>query len=125
LCAQLGRVVVSVVNGFRELVSGLELQRKKAENVRELVSGLVDAYQKGYGISLKVHVLHAHFDKGKITWETTQKYEVKDLTTMSGLSRTHYEGQYNESTMVYYTRNLSRESELIYIIHLEKIFLFM
>ena len=49
---------VSVVNGF--------LGNHKAENYREHVDGLVDAYEKmGCRMSLKVHVLHAHLDELK------------------------------------------------------------
>ena len=71
---------VSVVNGF--------LGNHKAEKYRELVDGLVDAYQKiGCRMSLKVHVLHAHLDEFKDNMETTQKSKVKDFTRMSGLLR--------------------------------------
>ena len=49
---------VSVANGF--------LGKHRAENFRELVDGLVEAYRiVGCRMSLKVHVLHAHLDEFK------------------------------------------------------------
>ena len=49
---------VSVANGF--------LGKHRAENFRELVDGLVEAYRiMGCRMSLKVHVLHAHLDEFK------------------------------------------------------------
>ena len=49
---------VSVVEGF----SG----NHKANNFREIVKELVDAYAKmGCRMSLKLHVLHSHIDKFK------------------------------------------------------------
>ena len=83
---------VSVVNGF--------LGNHKAENYRELVDGLVDAHQKmGWRMSLKVHVLHAHFDEfkdnmGDYLEEQGERFH-QDVRSFEK----RYKGQYNESMM--------------------------
>ena len=49
---------VSVVEGF--------FGNHKADNLREIVEELVDAYEKmGCRMSLKLHVLHSHIDEFK------------------------------------------------------------
>ncbi|CAK8683707.1 unnamed protein product [Clavelina lepadiformis] len=98
---------VSVVNGF--------LGNHKAENYRELVDELVDAYWKmGCRMSLKLHVLHAHLDEfkdnmGDYSEEQGEKFH-QDIRSFEE----RYQGQYNENMMGDYIWNLLRESELTY-----------
>ena len=98
---------VSVVNGF--------LGNHKAENYRELVDGLVDAYQKmGGRMSLKVNVLHAHLDElknnmGDYSEEQGEKFH-QDVRSF----KERYKEQYNESMMGNYIWNLLCESKLTY-----------
>ena len=98
---------VPVFNGF--------LGNHKAENYRELVDGLVDAYQKmGCRMSRKVHVLHAHLDEfkdnmGDYSEEQGERFH-EDVRSFEE----QYKGQYNESMMGDYIWNLLRESKLTY-----------
>ncbi|CAK8673450.1 unnamed protein product [Clavelina lepadiformis] len=98
---------VSVVNGF--------LGNHKAENYRELVDELVDAYWKmGCRMSLKLHVLHAHLDEfkdnmGDYSEEQGERFH-QDIRSFEE----RYQGQYNENMMGDYIWNLLRESELTY-----------
>ena len=64
------------------------LVKHKAENYRELVDGLVDAYQMmGCRKSLKVglHVLHACLDKFKDNMRDKSEEQGEGFTRMSGL----------------------------------------
>ena len=98
---------VSVVEGF--------LGKHKADNFRNIVEELVDAYEKmGCRMSLKLHVLHSHIDEfkdnmGDYLEEQGERFH-QDVKSFEE----HYKGQYNESMMGNYIWNLVRESELTY-----------
>ena len=98
---------VSVVNGF--------LGNHKAENYRELVDGLVDAYQKmGCRMSLIVYVLHAHLDEFKDNMGDYSEEQGERCHHDVRSFEERYKGQYNESMMGDYIWNLLRESKLTY-----------
>ena len=98
---------VSVVEGF--------LGNHKADNFRNIVEELVDAYEKmGCRMSLKLHVLPSHIDEfkdnmGDYSEEQGERFH-QDLKSFEE----RYKGQYNESMMGDYIWNLVRESELTY-----------
>ena len=98
---------VSVVDGF--------LGNHKADNFRNIVEKLVDAYEKmGCRISLKLHVLHSHINEfkdnmGDYLEEQGERFH-QDVKSFEK----HYKGQYNESMMGDYIWNLVHESELTY-----------
>ena len=98
---------VSVVEGF--------LGNHKADNFRNIVEKLVDAYEKmGCRMSLKLHVLHSHIDEfkdnmGDYSEEQGERFQ-QDVKSFEE----RYKGQYNESMMGDYIWNLVRESELTY-----------
>ena len=71
---------VSVVEGF--------LGNHKADNFRNIVEELVDAYEKmGCRMSLKLHVLHSISMNSRITWAITRKSKAKDFIKMSNRLR--------------------------------------
>ena len=98
---------VSVVEGF--------LGNHKADNFRNIVEELVDAYEKmGCRMSLKLHVLHSHIDEfkdnmGDYSEEQGERFH-QDVKSFEE----RYKGQYNENMMGDYIWNLARESELTY-----------
>ena len=98
---------VSVVEGF--------LGNHKADNFRNIVEELVDAYEKmGCSMSLKLHVLHSHIDEfkdnmGDYSEEQGERFH-QDVKSFEE----RYKGQYNESMMGDYIWNLVCESELTY-----------
>ena len=98
---------VSVVEGF--------LENHKADNFRNIVEELVDAYEKkGCRMSLKIHVLHSHIDEfkdnmGDYSEEQDERFH-QDVKSFEE----RYKDQYNESMMGDYIWNLVRESELTY-----------
>ena len=98
---------VSVVEGF--------LGNHKADNFRNIVEELVDAYEKmGCRMSLKLHVLHFHIDEfkdnmGDYSEEQGERFH-QDVKSFEE----RYKGQYNENMRGDYIWNLVRESELTY-----------
>ena len=59
---KLSEAELAAWTSFVSLVKGF-LGNHKAENYREIVGELVDTYRRiGCRMSLKLHVLHAHFD---------------------------------------------------------------
>ena len=96
---------VSVVEGF--------LGNHKADNFKNIVEELVDAYEKmGCRMSLKLHVLHSHIDEFKDNMGDYSEEQGFHQGVKSFEER--YKGQYNESKMGDYIWNLVRESELTY-----------
>ena len=97
----------SVVEGF--------LGNHKADNFKNIVEELVDAYEKmGCRMSLKLHVLHSHIDEfmdnmGDYSEEQGERFR-QDVKSFEE----RYKGQYNESMIRDYIWNLMRESELTY-----------
>jgi len=80
---------VSVVEGF--------LGNHKADTFREIVNKLVDAYEMGCKMSLKLNVLHSHIDefKDNMGGLVTQKNKVKGFTKISN----HLRNTIKASTM--------------------------
>ena len=71
---------VSVVEGF--------LGNHKADNFRNIVEELVDAYEKmGCRMSLKLHVLHSHIDEFKDNMGDYSEDKAKDFIKMSNRLR--------------------------------------
>ena len=98
---------VSVVEGF--------LGNHKADNFRNIVEELVDAYEKtGCRMSLKLPVLHSHIDEFKDNMGDYLKEQSERLHQDVKLFEERYKGQYNESMMGDYIWNLVYESELTY-----------
>ena len=98
---------VSVVNRF--------LSNHKAENYRELVDGLVDAYQKmGCRMLLKVHVPHAHLDEFKDNMGDYSEEQGERFYQDVRSFEERYKGHYNERIMGDYIWNLLRENKLTY-----------
>ena len=98
---------VSVVHGF--------LGKHRAENFRELVNGLVEAYRKmGFKMSLKGHVLHAHLDEFKNNMGVYSEEQDERFHQDVRSFEERYKGQYNESMMENYIWNLLHESKVTY-----------
>ena len=98
---------VSVVIGF--------LDKHRAENFRELVDGLVEAYRKmGCRMSLKIHVLHAHLDEFKDNMRDYSEEQGERFHQDVRSFEERYKVQYNESMMGDYIWNLLRESKVTY-----------
>ena len=98
---------VSVVVGFHG--------NHKADNFRNIVEELVDAYEKmGCRMSLKLHVLHSHIDKFKDNMGDYSEEQGKRFHQDVKSFEECYKGQYNKSMMRDYIWNLVRESELTY-----------
>ena len=65
-------------------------------------------------MSLKVHVLHAHYDEFKDNvGDYSEEYGERFHQDVKSFKE-HYKGQYNESMMGGYIWNLLRESKLTY-----------
>ena len=98
---------MSVVNGF--------LGKHRAENFRELVDGLVEAYRKmGCRMSLKIHILHTHVDEFKDNMDDYSEEQSERFQQDVRSFEEGHKGQYNESMMGDYIRNLLRESKVTY-----------
>ena len=98
---------VSVVKGF--------LGNHKADNFRNIVKELVNAYEKmGCRMLLKLHVLHSHIDEFKDNMGDYSEEQGKRFHQDVKSFEECYKGQYNESMMGDYIWNRVRESELTY-----------
>ena len=104
---------VSVVEGF--------LENHKADNFKNIVEELVDAYEKmGCRISLKLHVLHSHIDEFKDNMGDYSEKQGERFHQDVKSFEERYKGQYNESMTGDYIWNLVRENELMYNRQLRK-----
>jgi hypothetical protein len=98
-------------NSFKAVVHGV-LGNNREENANELVSKLVANFHLiGCNMSLKVHMLHSHFDNfkhnlGAYSEEQGERFH-KDIMDFEK----KYQGQYNESMMRDYIWGLVRDSD--------------
>ena len=88
---------------------------QKADNVREIVEELVDAYEKmGCRMSLKLRILHCHIDEFQDNMGDYSEEQGERFHQDVKLFEKCYKGQYYENMTGNYIWNHVRESELTY-----------